>query len=278
METDEFKIIARDGQELNATSWCCSDPQAVLCIIHGLGEHSGRYHHVAKFLTENRISVFTFDLRGHGKSKGKRGHTSSHEILLDDVEELLKTARAEYNDLPLFLYGHSLGGNIVANYILKRNTNELVGAILSSAWLKVQIEPSKIEFKIAKWINKLFPSFTQGSRFSTSMLTKDAKCNSAYETDPLVHRQLSVRLGLESYDAGLWAIANASRLKIPALVWHGTDDEITSIDGSKEFVQNAGDLATFKSWESVKHEPHNDLEKEEVLKYLLEWIERRIKN
>ncbi|MFT7160210.1 MAG: alpha-beta hydrolase superfamily lysophospholipase [Bacteroidia bacterium] len=277
METDEFKIIARDGLELSAISWCCPDPIAVFCIIHGLGEHSGRYQHVAEFLTENRISVFTFDLRGHGKSKGKRGHTSSYEILLDDVEELLKTARAEYNDIPMLLYGHSFGGNIVANYILKRNTNELVGAILSSAWLKAQIEPSKMEFKIAKFINKIFPSFTQGSRFSTSMLTKDPKCNSAYEADPLVHRQLSVRLGLESYDAGLWAIANASRMKIPNLVWHGTDDEITSKDGSKQFAQNAGDLATFKAWDGVKHEPHNDLEKKEVLKYLLEWVEAKIK-
>lgn len=278
METDEFKIIARDGQELSATSWCCPNPQGVFCIIHGLGEHSGRYHHLAEFLTENRISVFTFDLRGHGKSKGKRGHTSSHEILLDDVEELLKTARVEYNDIPMLLYGHSLGGNIVANYILKRNTNELIGAIISSAWLKAEIVPSEMEFTMAKFLNKIFPSFTQGSRFSTSMLTKDPKCNSAYETDPLVHRQLSVRLGLESYDAGLWAIANASRLKIPTLVWHGTDDDITSIDGSKEFVQNAGNLAHFKSWEGVKHEPHNDLEKEEVFKYLLAWIETRIKN
>lgn len=278
METDEFKIIARDGQELNATSWCCPDPKAVFCIIHGLGEHSGRYQHVAQFLIENQISVFTFDLRGHGKSKGKRGHASSHEILLDDVEELLKTARAEYNDLPLFLYGHSLGGNIVANYILKRNTNELIGAILSSSWLKAQIEPSKMEFKIAKLINKIFPSFTQGSRFSTSMLTKDPECNLAYETDPLVHRKLSVQLGLESYDAGLWAIVNASRLKIPTLVWHGTNDEITSFDGSQEFVQNAGDLTVFRSWVGVKHEPHNDLEKNDVLKYLLQWIEERIKN
>ncbi|MEQ6120808.1 lysophospholipase [Reichenbachiella sp. MALMAid0571] len=272
METDYFNLTAKDGAELKAIAWSSPDPKAVLCIVHGLGEHSGRYQHVAEFFVENNISVFAFDLRGHGKSEGKRGHTPSHEILLDDVEEILKAARAEYNDLPLFLYGHSFGGNIVANYTLIRNTNELSGAILSSSWLKAQIQPSALEFKVAKIINKIFPSFTQGSRFSSSMLTKDAACNDAYENDPLVHRKMSVRLGLESYDAGRWAIKNASRLKIPTLVWHGSEDEITSSEGSKQFAENAGSSASFKLWEGVKHEPHNDLEKEEVLNYLLEWI------
>lgn len=273
MEKDEFKLITPDGLELSVTSWVCPNPKAVFCIVHGLGEHSGRYHHVAEFLNENRISVFTFDLRGHGKSEGKRGHTSSYEILLDDVEELLKTARAEYNDLPMFLYGHSFGGNIVANYLLKRSTNELKGAIISSAWLKAQIQPSNLEFKLAKFMNNIFPSFTQGSRFSSTMLTKDQECNIAYEKDSLVHRQMSVRLGLESYDAGLWAITNASRIKIPTLVWHGSEDEITSVEASAEFANNAGELALFKLWKGVKHEPHNDLEKQEVLEYLLNWLE-----
>ena len=272
METDEFKLITKDGLELDATSWCSPNPKAVLCIIHGLGEHTCRYHHVAEFLNENNISIFTFDLRGHGKSEGKRGHASSYEILLDDVEEILKTARAEYNDLPLFLYGHSLGGNIVANYILKRNTNELTGAIISSAWFTAVLEPSPIEFQIARIINKIFPSFTQSSKLTTDMLTKDPEVNKAYEEDPLVGRKLSVRLGLESYDAGLWAIKNASRLKIPTLVWHGTDDKITDINSSQEFVQNAGALASFKSWEGVKHEPHNDLEQKEVLNYWMNWM------
>ncbi len=278
METEQFNLTAKDGVELKATSWICPDPKAVICIVHGLGEHSGRYQHVAAFFVQNNISVFAFDLRGHGKSQGKRGHTPSHEILLDDVEEILKAARAEYNDLPLFLYGHSFGGNIVANYILIRNTNELTGTILSSSWLKAQIQPSVLEFKVAKIMNKLFPSFTQGSRFSSSMLTKDAACNNAYENDPMVHRKMSVRLGLESYDAGLWAIENASQLKIPTLVWHGSDDEITSADGSKQFTENAGSLASFKLWQGVKHEPHNDLEKEAVLNYLHEWIHATMKS
>ena len=88
METEQFNLTAKDGMELKATSWSCPDPKAVICIVHGLGEHSGRYMHVADFFVQNNISVFAFDLRGHGKSQGNRGHTPSHEILLDDVEEI----------------------------------------------------------------------------------------------------------------------------------------------------------------------------------------------
>lgn len=272
MEEEQFSLITNDGLELNATMWSCPSPMAVICIIHGLGEHSGRYSHVAEFFTQNNVSVFAFDLRGHGKSEGPKGHTPSHSHLLDDTEEILKAARAEYNDLPMFLYGHSFGGNIVANYILKRNTNEIAGAILSSSWLIAQIQPTKFEFKLAHLVNRILPTFTQGSRFSSSMLTKDSECNEAYENDPLVHRKMSVRLGLESFDAGLWAIDHASRLKIPTLVWHGSEDEITSPEGSKQFAKNAGELASFKLWEGAKHEPHNDLEKQEVLDYFYQWI------
>lgn len=272
MEEEQFSLITRDGLELNATMWLSPSPKAVVCIVHGLGEHSARYQHVAGFFTQNNISVFAYDLRGHGKSEGPRGHTPSYSHLLDDVEEILKTARAEYNDLPLFLYGHSFGGNIVANYILKRNTNEIAGAVLSSSWFTAQIRPTKIEFKLAHIMNRIWPAFTQGSRFSSSMLTRDAACNQAYENDPLVHRKMSVRLGLESYDAGLWAIEHASRLKIPTLVWHGSDDAITSPEGSQQFSENAGEQTSFKLWQGAKHEPHNDLEKQEVLDYFYEWI------
>ncbi|MFY0651533.1 MAG: lysophospholipase [Cyclobacteriaceae bacterium] len=276
MEIEEFKLVAKDGTELLATSACCPDPKAVMCIVHGLGEHTGRYKHVIDFFTENEFSVFTFDLRGHGKSTGKRGHAPSHESLLDDVEEILKATRAEYNDIPIFLHGHSLGGNIVANYILKRNTNELKGAILSSPWLRAMLEPSNVEFQVARIINKIFPAFTQSSRLSTDMLTKDPKVNEAYENDPLVGRKLSVRLGLESYDAGLWVLDNADRLKIPTLVWHGTDDKITSLDASKSFVEKVGGLASFKQWDNVRHEPHNDLEQKEVMEYWLNWMNEQL--
>ncbi len=272
METDHFNLVAKDGLELYGRYWQCAQPKGVLCIVHGLGEHIGRYEHVADYLTENGLSVYAYDQRGHGQSEGKRGHAASYEAVLDDVEEILKTARAEYNDLPLFLYGHSFGANVVANYILKRNTNELAGAILSSAWFKAKLEPTSIEFSLARLMNKIYPSFTQSSRLSTDMLTKDDACNKAYENDPLVHRKLSVRLGLEAYEAGLRAINEADRLKIPTLVWHGLQDEITDPEASKAFVGNAGNKAQIKIWESAKHEPHNDLEKAEVLAYLHKWI------
>ena len=276
MEQEEFKLLVSDGLELAGRSWCCPEPKAVLCIVHGLGEHSGRYAHVAEFLNENGFSIFAFDLRGHGISPGKRGHTPSHEILLDDVEELLKYARAEYNDLPMFLLGHSFGGNIVSNYILKKNTGELKGAILSSSWLTLPKLPSKFEFAMARFLNPIFPSLTQSNKLSSSLLTSDPVINKSYDDDPLVFTLASIRLFLESYEAGLWAIEHTDRLKIPTLVWHGTEDKITSYAGSKAFAQNAGEKAEFVSWEGIKHEALNDVSKDKVMAKLLGWMESRI--
>ena len=278
MEIDEFDIIASDGKRLSGVYWECSNPKVVACIVHGLGEHSGRYQHVAEFFSNNNIAVFSFDLRGHGLSEGKRGHTPSHEQLLDDVEELLKTARAEFNDLPILLFGHSFGGNIVSNYILKRNTNELKGAILSSPWLETEIQPSEIEFKLARFLYKVFPSLTQNNRIDTSWLTKDPDENKKYEDDPLVHGSLSIKLGLDSFDAGKWAIENADQLKIPTLLYHGTDDKITSLSASKRFAEKAGSLVSYKEWEGVRHEPHNDLEKEEILAFVHSWVDNKLTN
>ena len=270
-----FEIIAQDGTKLHGCKWDIENPSAVLCLVHGLGEHSGRYHHVADYLIKNQISVYAFDLRGHGLSRGKRGHTPNHDMLLDDVEDLLKVVRVEHNDIPIILFGHSFGGNIVANYLLKRNTNEIACGILSSPWLKLAITPPAMKVKLAKMMVKVFPSYSESNGLDTNFLTKDPIVNKAYEDDPLVHTRASARLFLDSFEAGEWAITYAADLKIPVLLYHGDDDHITSAEGSREFHTNAPDLTTLKIWPGVRHEPHNDLEQGEVLEFLIGWLKSR---
>ncbi len=133
MHQEEFIITAQDGLELKG-QMCIPvhEPVAVVCLVHGMGEHQGRYAHVASYLVENDMAFFSHDLRGHGRSQGKRGHTPSYSHLLNDIENLLKRARREYNNLPIFLYGHSLGGNLVVNYLLRRGSSELTGAVITS--------------------------------------------------------------------------------------------------------------------------------------------------
>jgi len=272
MEAESVNIISKDGTSLQGIIWNCSNPTAVICLVHGLGEHCERYAHLADFFNTNNISVFTYDQRGHGKSEGKRGHTPNYDILLDDVEELLKTAREAHNDLPIILYGHSFGGNLVANYALRRSTNEIAGVVISSPLLKLAKEPTAAQIKLIKFVSRIFPSLTRPNGLDVNDISTDPEIIKSYAGDPLVHDRISTKMFTEVYNSGYWAIENADRLKVPALVFHGSDDRITAAQGSEEFADKAGDLASFKLWEGMKHETHNDLKKDAVLMFIYEWI------
>lgn len=275
-EIDNFTLTAKDGTSLYGREWLAEHPKAAICLVHGLGEHIGRYEHVADFLNTNQISLFATDLRGHGQSEGKRGHAPSHDIFLDDVEELLMYARAEYNDIPLFLFGHSLGGNIVTNYTLKKNTNELAGVIISSPWLSLAFEPPAFQIKLARIISGILPSLTQPNGLDVKHLTNDAAVNQAYQDDPLIHDKISTKLFTEAYREGLWTLENTHKNKIPLLIYHGTEDRITSPEASKQFAEKIGEQATYHQWKGIKHEPHNDIDQEEVLKMISNWVSERI--
>lgn len=276
IEKEEFSIISRDGTQLQGYEYLVSDPKAMVCLIHGLGEHAGRYEHVAQFFCENQICFYIIDLRGHGQSEGKRGHSSSFDAMLDDIEELMMYARSEFNDLPMFLYGHSLGGNLVSNYCLLRNTNELKGAIVSSPWMTLSQEPPAWKVSLAKKVAGIWPSFTQSNGLIIEELTNDPVVNLAYEKDEMVHDKISVQLFSSAHQQGKWAIAHTDRLKLPLFVFHGEKDAITNPSGSKAFAESRKDLIDFKLYTDTKHEGHNDQKKEMILNDIQSWIEEKL--
>ena len=276
MTTNEFDLKANDGLILKAKTWLPeTPPKAVVCLVHGMGEHQNRYIHVAQAFTENDIALFTYDLRGHGISDGKRGHSPSFDQLLDDVERSLRNARSVYTDLPIILYGHSLGGNIVCNYILKRNTQELVGAVATSPWLRLAFDPPAWKVKLGNLMTNIFPSLTQPSKLDASLLSTDHEVAKIYTQDPLVHDKISAAMFNGVFNAGLWALDNASKLKIPLLIYHGDKDGITSAAATGEFAKSAGELAEVRTWEGMFHETHNEKDKEQVINYLVSWIKKK---
>ncbi len=273
MIEEAFDLVANDGLLLKGKSYLPEgDVKVLVCIVHGLGEHQGRYAYLAQKFCTSEIAVFTYDQRGHGLSEGKRGHASSHRQLLDDVEEILKKARAEFTDLPLVLMGHSLGGGVVANYALKRSSRELKAIILSSPWLRVAFPLPAWQLKLLPTIERFLPSFTIDNNLDAFLLTHQREEAIAFKEDPLSHTRISIRNFLQCYAAGFWALENASKLKVPALVLHGDDDKITDMTASKEFVQRAGGKATFHQWTGLRHEPHHEEEKDMVIDFLKEWI------
>ncbi len=273
MDEETYFIKARRGIKIFARHWPAGQsPVAVVCLVHGLGEHSGRYAHVARYFNSRVIAVFGYDHRGHGKSGGKRGHAPSVDVMLEDLELVLMKIRVMYNDLPIFLYGQSMGGNIVANYIIKKDTKELYGAIISSAWLGlVQKIPAPL-LRLTGFMQNILPSLTISNKLPLEELSFDRKNIERYTNDPLVHDKISLRLFYQLYRSAAFALDNAGKIKIPLLIGHGEEDKITSFESSKQFVRNAGDRAQFKAWPHRKHEVHNDIKKDEVLTFYADWV------
>jgi len=277
MDEKSFHIVDKSGRNLNARKWeAGEDQKAIVAIIHGLGDHIDRYDHFSKFLNTKGISTIGMDYQGHGKSPGKRGHIPSYDLLLSNVENLLITARRAYNELPLFLYGQSLGGNIVANYILRHQSKELSGAIISSPFLELAFTPPKWKANLAKILNGLLPSFALSNEIEPMELSHDPVVGKAYFEDPLVHDKISVRLYNLGIEYGRWALENASLLSIPLLLMHGDEDQLTSFHASERFAGDAGAKAKLKIWKGMRHEVHNETRKEEVLEYICRWIHENL--
>ena len=249
--------------------------KGVVCLVHGLGEHSGRYSPLADFLNRSGFAVMAFDLRGHGRSGGKRGHFA-YETALDDIGLLVAEARRRFGEAPRFLYGHSLGGNLVLNYILRRPVDALRGAIVSGPWLRLAFDPPAYKVFLARSVGKLLPGLLQPSGLQPEYLSHDAEVVRAYVEDPLVHDRISAGLFLGAYEAGLWALEHASALSIPLLLMHGTADHLTSADASREFCARAGERCTLRLWEGMYHEVHNEPGKEEVYRTVKAWLESRV--
>lgn len=265
---------SQEGQTIFAQGWNPPQTKGVVCIIHGFNEHSTRYEHVAKRLCQAGYAVLTFDEFGHGKTTGKRGHVPSYQAYLDSVQHILNEAETRFPGIKKYLWGHSMGGGIVLNYLLKRQPN-IAGAIATGPLLKLGFEPPAFKVLLAKIMVNIYPAFTESAALDSSAISRDKDEVRKYDADPFNHGKITAGAFLSMFDAGKWALANADKLSIPLLIMHGTADKLTSPEGTKEFVEKAPkNLTMFKLWEGFYHELHNEPEpdRSEVLAYITNWL------
>jgi len=275
MPHSEFWCKTEDGLQLYAQNWQPEmKPQAAVCLIHGLGEHSGRYSHVARFLNKSGYTLIAIDLRGHGKSEGRRGHTPSYETLMNDISHLLQMAKKRYPDCPLFLYGHSLGGNLVINYALRSNPR-LNAVIASAPLLRTFFDLPIWKMAMARIMRYLWPTFSTSNGLNVKNLSRDARVVHDYQNDPLVHDRVTTCF-LDIRHAGLWALEYAAKFSLPLLLMHGDADRITSPQASREFAAKMGDRCTLKIFNGLYHEIHNEPESEVVFSCLSEWLQSKM--
>ena len=272
MNATELSWKTSDGLNIHGKKWETQMPtKAVICIMHGMGEHINRYEHVAEMFTSNGYAVIGCDHRGHGKSEGQRGHFPDFDTFLKDVDSLLKAASIHFPYAKQILYGHSMGGNLIANYLL-RCQPKIEGAILSSPYFQLAFQPALAKLTVGRLLKGIFPFLSMSSGLDSSAISRDVEEVKKYNDDPLVHDKVSAKMGIEMIETGQWAIDNADKLRIPTLVYHGTADRLTSHQGSKLFAEKAGKILAFFSLEGLYHETHNEPEKDVVFEKIILWL------
>ncbi|HSJ90613.1 MAG TPA: lysophospholipase [Ilumatobacter sp.] len=270
-ETGTFRAF--DGETIFHQSWLPDGAaRAVVLLVHGLGEHSGRYDHVARTLVDAGYAVHALDHRGHGRSSGTRAFVTSYDEFLRDLHQFRRMVEHEHAGLPLVLLGHSMGGNIAMGYTLG-NQDGIAALVLSGPALKIGDDFSPIQLKALGLISKVAPGLRpQG--LSADAISRDPAVVAAYRDDPLVFTgKVSAGLGAALIGAMRSFPDRYAQLRLPVLVLHGTDDQLADVAGSRELEAKAvnADL-TVHYYHGLYHEVFNEPEQDRVLADLTSWL------
>lgn len=244
--------------------------RAMIILVHGLGEHIQRYSHWVEMFNNEGIGVLGVDMPGHGRSPGRRGHISGYALIREMIDILVNTAKQTFPDIPLYIYGHSLGGGLVLSYLVRANPR-ISGAIVTSPWLKLSFEPPRAKLFLASMLNHILPGVIQSSGLNADYLSHDPEVVRRYKEDPLVHGKISVSLFNIAVKSAKYTLEKSSDLKVRTLLLHGSDDMIVSPEGSREFASKTM-KTDLKIFEGGYHELHNEPFKLEVFDYILKWI------
>ncbi len=267
----------RDGVNFHVQGWePDAAPKAVIALVHGLGEHVARYAHVASALTNAGYALVGFDLRGHGRSGGARGHFPSLEAVLADINHFREFVAGRYPGLPMFLYGHSLGGLLSLTYVLQNPGAGFKGVVATGAALRSALQEQKAKIAMAKVLGSLIPATIIPSGLDAQSISQDKAVVEKYVNDPLVHDKTSLGLGKAALTAIDLCFARATEFVYPLLIMHGKADVLTYPSGSEDFAKLAGrknQQVTLKLWDGMYHEIHNEPGQAEVFKTMIAWLD-----
>jgi alpha-beta hydrolase superfamily lysophospholipase len=278
MQHSVFQIDTPNQLHLFGQQWLPDNKteiKAVVCLMHGLGDHSGRYQTLVNGLIRASYAMVALDQIGHGKSEGQRGHVRQYDDLMDTIALLLAKAKGDYHAIPIFLLGHSWGGNQVINFALRRKP-VLAGVVAMSPWLELAFKPPIWKLWLGKGMNSLFPSFSQPNGLVVDFISRDPAVRQAYVNDPLVHNKISARLFTHTHLAAEWALAHAQEFPLPLLLIHGSKDGLISVEGTKAFARQLNNNAVLRVFEGMYHETHNDIGKEAVIKMIIQWLDDQL--
>ena len=251
-------------------------PLARVLLVHGLGDHSGRFQHVGDFFTRAGINLTGFDLLGHGKSDGQRGHADSYDDFCREIDYFLNDLVSREPSAPVFLYGHSLGGLITLYYSLLKKPRNIKGVVCTSPGLKPGYPIPAWKTTLGKMLYTIAPRFSMDNGLPLEGLSHDKEVVTAYKADPLTHPNISARVGLDLISNGEMVSAMAHEMTLPLLLMVGSADQLVDPQAVIEFGNKANHNTTLKVWDGGFHELHNETFKEDVLKTMTDWIMKEV--
>ena len=269
----EGTIESADGTKISYRGWPKAGAEVSFAAVHGLGEHARRYERFALGMARHGFATFALDLRGHGKSAGRRGHVDSWTQWTEDVAAFVAHVEgiAGGEVVPL---GHSFGGAALLSTVLANKLPNARRFVVSSPALRVKVPVPGWKIGLAKATSKIVPKLTLDNEVDPKLLSRVPEVVEAYRTDPLVHNKISSRLYSEWVAACKRIVEHAGEIKIPFLILAGTDDGLIDPEGSKELQRLTTSVSELRLLEGRYHEPFNDLDNEEVFAVIADWLAR----
>ncbi len=270
-------LTTPDGLTLFTQHWTPNhDAAAVVLLVHGYAEHCGRYDHVAGAFVEQGAAVYAYDQRGHGRSEGSRAYVDRFEQYLTDLYQVLQQVQGRTPEVPVFLFGHSMGGLASLLYGLNRPM-DMRGLLLSAPAIEINPDLAPILRKFAQGLDRLFPTLPT-VRSPHGAISRDPAVVEEAQNDPLnYHGRTKARMGAELLRAGNKAQSRLDELRVPFLVIHGTADPLATPTWSERLYERArAEDKTLKLYKGLYHETFNEPEQDEVLDDLSTWLAERL--
>jgi acylglycerol lipase len=264
-------------KEVHTRQWepPVGSPRAVVVLVHGLGEHSGRYERLAGRFVKAGFAVSALDLRGHGESPGHKGDTR-FAAALEDIDALLADSVGRWPGAPAFLYGHSLGALLAVAYLNGQPARPLAGAVISAIGLHSALREQRMKVRAARVFGRLTPRARVKSGIDPSVLSRDEAVVEAYRRDKLVHGFASMGFGLDALVTSDAILAGGVKSDVPMLVIHGSEDALAYVSGARALADLAPGQVTLRVYDGLFHEVHNEPEQRQVFKDVRAWMEERL--
>jgi len=249
------------------------DASLAVISMHGFSAHCGLYRHVGHALAARGIAVTQFDGRGHGRSSGRRGHVDAFTDYLDDLAMVVKWARARHPSLPWALMGHSLGGTIVASFVLdEQRTEKPSRMVMVAPWLKLKMKVPAPKRLAANVMAKIAPTFSSWNGLRAENLSRNPAAVAGFAKDPLIFHQATAGGFMATLRAQAYVRTHAQDLDLPTLLLVAGDDRIVANEANLGFAQGAGAIVAVKTYHGLFHELYLEPEAETVIRDIGDWL------